>query len=71
MERATRRINRNAMELCFSFVLSAGQCKNLGTYVKQRQCYEVFTIHRDLICEPFNSYLSSAMSQESCNITVR
>ena len=43
----------------------------LGTYVKQRQCYEVFAIHHDLIYEPFNSCLSSAMSQEAFNITVR
>ena len=31
------------------------------TYDKQSQCYEVFSIHHDLIHEPFDSYLLSAI----------
>ena len=38
-----------------------GAMRKPGTYDKQSQCYEVFSIHHDLIHEPFDSYLLSAI----------
>ena len=37
------------------FCFSTPTLRNLGTYVKQSQCCKVFTIHHDLIYEPFDS----------------
>ena len=45
--------------------------ENLETYAKQSQRYEAFTIRHDLIFEPFDSYLPSAVYQGACNITAR
>ena len=50
---------------------SASSLGSFGTYVKQIWCYEIFSIHYDLIYEPFGSLLPSAVCQEACNITTR
>ena len=47
-----KNINGRKIKILFLYPHSE---KNFKTYVKQSRCCEVFTIHHDLIYEPFDS----------------